>query len=282
MKNLYGTIGYTILKNNKTNKKIIVFADKHDKLPQCDNQTNISEWFKQKMYSSKILLEEVPRNSVNLEELWSDSVHTQDLKNIFLENSQTINGLDIRPLLIPFSWEIMVDNGNSHNITIKQYLEKINEFFCVKNKYLVDNLQNYNVEQLKGTKLGIHFLLIKKNYKKILENNKQFLNFSVHTIKTINLYLLEEINALLDQIMEWNICANIESNTDKSIIVHAGLAHSEKVVELLLAHYNYDKIIENGINKLNFALNNNVSGCMPMPIDMDKQFGGFNKFGFNM
>ena len=161
MKNLYGTIGYTILKNNQTNNKVIVFADRHDNLPQCDNKTNIAEWFKQKMHSSKILLEEVPRDSVELEELWSDSEHTQDLKNLYLSNSQEINGLDIRPLLIPFSWELSNNTEPVHNIITRKYLKKIDKFFQLSNSYLIENLPNYNVEKLKGTKLGIHFLLIK-------------------------------------------------------------------------------------------------------------------------
>lgn len=276
MKNLYGTIGYTILKNNKTNNNIIVFADRHDNLPQCDNKTNIAEWFKQKMHSSKILLEEVPRNSVELEELWSDSEHTQDLKNLYLSNSQIINGLDIRPLLIPFSWEVLDSSELVHNIATRKYLRKINDFFSVRNSYLSENLSNYQVDKLKGTKLGIHFLLIKNNFKKLLEKNKEFLSLSVQMVKTIKSDFFESINNLLDQIMEWYICANIQINNDKPIIIHTGLAHSEKIVQLLQVHYQYDKITEKGINKLELVLLDRIEGCVPMPFDTDNQFGGFN------
>lgn len=275
MKNLYGTIGYTILKNNQSNNNIIVFADRHDNLPTCDNKTNIAEWFKQKMYSSKILLEEVPRNSVNLEELWTDSEHTQDLKNLYLTNSHEINGLDIRPLLIPFSWELVTITEPLHNISTRKYLGKINEFFRVDNKYLIEKLSNYNVEKLKGTKLGVHFLLVKKNFKKLLEKNKQFLAFSIQMVKTVNPDFLESVNNLLDQILEWYICANIQANNNKPIIIHTGLAHSEKIVQLLQFHYAYDKISEKGINKLEFALTNKIDGCVPLSNDTDNQFGGF-------
>lgn len=276
MKNLYGTIGYTILTNTKTNNKIIVFADRHDKLPTCNNKTKIADWFGQKLQTSKILLEEVPRNSVNLEELWSDSEHTQDLKKLYLENSNDIEGLDIRPLLIPFSWELTQVSEPAHNINIKKYLEKINGFFTVKNAYLLENLPNYKIDKLKGSKLGIHFLAIKDNFKKILENNREFLYFSVHTIRTINSNFLEEINNLLDQIMEWHICALIMLNNNKPTIVHAGLAHSEKVVKLLKFYYNYHIVSEKGVNSLHLALDTNISGCMPIPNDMDNQFGGYN------
>jgi hypothetical protein len=277
MKNIYGTIGYTVLKNNKSNNKIIIFADKHDNLPKCNDKTNIAEWLKQKMHSSKILLEEVPRNSVNLEELWSDSEHTQELKNLYLENSSDINGLDIRPLLIPFSWELATNTEPAHNITIKNYLEKINHFFIIENEYLVRNLQNYSPRKLSGTKLGEHFILLKNNFKKLLENNREFLYFSVHTIKKINLNFLESVNLLLDQIMEWYICAviieNNETNT-KPIIVHAGLAHSDKIVQLLQFHYQWEKINEKGINNLDLAIGDNMPGCMQLPTDTDRQFGG--------
>jgi hypothetical protein len=274
MKNLYGTIGYTVLSNGQTNNKIIVFADKHDKLPGCDNKTNIAQWFKEKMHSSKILLEEVPRDSVELAELWSDSVHTQDLKNLYLENAKKINGLDIRPLLIPFSWEIENISEPAHNITVKKYLEKIDMFFTLKTNYLLENLPNYNLNKLLGTKLGEHFLLLKKNFKKILETNREFLYFTINTVKKINLDFLQLINSLLDQIMEWNICANIMANNEKSIIVHAGLAHSEKIIQLLQFHYQYNKINETGINNLDLINDSNMSGCIIMPADTDSQFGG--------
>ena len=39
-KNIYGTIGYTILKND--NHNVIVFADMHDQLLDCNNNITIS------------------------------------------------------------------------------------------------------------------------------------------------------------------------------------------------------------------------------------------------
>jgi len=278
MKNLYGTIGYTILKNTETNNKIIIFADRHDKLPDCTNKINIANWLKQKIHSSKILLEEVPRDSVNLEELWSDSEHTQELKNLYLNNQSNINGVDIRPLLIPFSWELVTSTEPAHNITTKQYLEKINKFFTMENEYLVRNFPNYSVEKLAKTKIGKHFLLLKNNFKKILETNREFLIFTVSTNKKINLNFLESINLLLDQIMEWYTCAQINEPNTKPIIVHTGLAHSEKIIQLLQSNYQWEKINEKGINTLNLAFESNVSGCMPMPINIDNQFGGFSNY----
>lgn len=272
--NLYGTIGYTILKHPITNQQIIIFADRHDNLPHCNNKTDIADWFKEKMYSSKILLEEVPRESVQLEELWTDSEHTQDLKNLFLDNSDTINGLDIRPLLIPFSWELAADADPAHMISMREYCKKIDGFFMLANTFLQINLPNYNFTQLSGTKLGKHFLQLKNIFKKIVETNSGFLTLGVPTVKNLNQEFLEQINNLLDQIMEWHICACICVANKESVIVHAGLAHTEQVIWLLENHYGYSKVTEKGTNKLSNVYTGDVSGCVLLPVNTSKQFGG--------
>jgi hypothetical protein len=282
MKNLYGTIGYTILTNPTTSNKIIVFADRHDNLPKCNNLTNISDWFEGKMHSSKILLEEVPRDSVNLEEIWTDSEHTQDLKNLFLANPDTVDGIDIRPLLIPFSWELVSDTEPAHLITARDYLQRINIFFTLGNEYMKSNLANYNLDSLINSKLGKHYLILKTHWKKLLENYREFLQLGIWTIKIIRPDFLENINLILDQILEWYICAKISSLSNKSIIVHTGLAHSEKIIDWLQTHYQYQKLIEKGINQLAQTSTREIYGCMGITSETDVQFGGFvckfNKF----
>ena len=180
MKNIYGTIGYSLLENPNTNKKIIILADMHDRLPECTDSTNISKWFESKIHSSKILLEEVPREKVTLQELWTESPHTQNLKNIFLKNQKIIHAVDIRPFLIPFSWEILSDsktfNDEYYDIKLKKYLFNINNFFKLELNYLIEKLSIYKLEKLINTKLGEHFLKIKKNWKKFLENHYIHLN----------------------------------------------------------------------------------------------------------
>jgi len=60
MTEIYGTIGYSIYKN-KYNKKIIVFADMHDTLPDCNNKfIKLSDWLIKKMKTCKVLIEEIP------------------------------------------------------------------------------------------------------------------------------------------------------------------------------------------------------------------------------
>jgi hypothetical protein len=278
MKNIYGTIGYTLLKNPTTENKIIILADMHDRLPECTNHTNISDWFTSKINSSKILLEEVPRDNVTLHELWTESPHTQNLKNLFLNNQQIIHAVDIRPYLIPFSWEILSDLKTSdqlYDIKLKKYLMTINSFFVLDFRYLIDKLPNYKLEKLVKSKLGNHFLMIKKNWKKFLENNEIYLNYLIKILYQNNLNVLEKISDILDQIMEWYICANIELHLDKPIILHTGLAHSDKVIDWLINHYNYKLENSSGINKMDEIISKPMSGCVSLTADIEAQFGGF-------
>lgn len=284
MKNIYGTIGYTLLKNPNTNNKIIILADMHDRLPECASNTNISDWFTSKMISSKILLEEVPRDNVTLHELWAESPHTQNLKNLFLNNQHIIHAVDIRPFLIPFSWELLSDlktfNDQYYNIKLKKYLMIINSFFVLDFRYLIDKLPNYKIEKLVNTKLGKHFLIIKKNWKKFLENNQIYLNYLIKILYQNNLNVLEKISDILDQIMEWYICANIELHLDKPVILHTGLAHSDKVIDWLINHYKYKLENSNGINKMDEIIYKPMSGCISLSPDIESQFGGINGIGF--
>lgn len=278
MKNIYGTIGYTLLKNPNNNNKIIILADMHDRLPECMNHTNISDWFTSKIKSSKILLEEVPRDNVTLQELWSESPHTQNLKKLFLDNQHIIHAVDIRPYLIPFSWEILSDLKTSdqlYDVKLKKYLMTINSFFILEFEYLIEKLPNYKLEKLVNTKLGKHFLIIKKNWKKFLENNQIYLNYLIKIIYQNNLNVLEKLSDILDQIMEWYICANIDLHLDKPIILHTGLAHSDKVIDWLINHYNYKLENSSGINKMDEIIYKPMSGCISLSPDIETQFGGF-------
>lgn len=273
MKNIYGTIGFTTLKNTQNNNKIIIFSDMHDRLPSCDsNQTTISNWFKSKFNSSKILLEEVPRDGFNLEELWDQSPHTQDLKNLYLSKTEYIQAVDIRPYLIPFSWELF-DKADKTMI-LRNYLREVDNFFCLKSEHFVKNLELYNKSNLKHTNLGKHFLQIKKNYGNFLLNNKDLIEQTIEQIHGNQIELLYQINNILDEIMEWYICANIMTNQHKSIILHTGLAHSEKVIRWLLINYNYIITKRNGINSL-MDTKIKMTGCVQLPTDVDSQFGGF-------
>ena len=273
MINIYGTIGYTILQNNKYNKKIIIMADMHDTLPSCSKkEINISDWFKSKFNTSGILLEEVPRDNVVLEELWGQSKHTQQLKRLYLNNPKIIDPVDIRPLLIPFSWEL-INQVPENNMKFKRYLLYIDNFFSLKNSYLKKKLVNYNVDHLVNSNLGKHFLKIKKIYYKFLLSNYGYLKKDIKYIYQNKVHILNDFNDILNHIMEWFICAKININKKKSIILHTGLAHSEKVIQLLIKYYNYNIIMKNGVNTLEESDSSQISGCIELSPQFDQLFG---------
>jgi hypothetical protein len=278
---IYGTIGYIYLKLNDQN--ILILADQHDTLPSCDNKINVANWFKKKLSSSEILLEEVPREENNkLIELWQHSPHTQELKQLYLDNPTSIPGMDIRPFMIPFSWEVLDETNISdkdYDIDMIEYLKNIDNFFSLENTFLISNLSNYNINIIKNTLLGKHFLLIKNKYSTFLEklNNKNLLNNKIRYLVSKHNNELEILNNILDTIMEWYICAQIILYKDKSIIIHAGLAHTEKIVELLELHYGFEIKHQGGINSLNKIGIVARSGCIDIPLKISNLFGGRTK-----
>jgi len=278
---IYGTIGCIYLKFNDQN--ILILADQHDTLPSCNNKINVADWFEKKISSSEILLEEVPRKEENkLIELWQQSPHTQALKQLYLDNPTSIPGMDIRPFMIPFSWEVL-DNTNvsdkDYDINMIEYLKNIDNFFSLQNTFLISNLSNYDVKIIKNSLLGKHFLLIKKRYGVFLEklNNKNLLHHKIRYLSSNHNNELEILNSILDTIMEWYICAQIFLFKDKSIIIHAGLAHTEKIVELLELHYGFEIKYKGGINSLNEIDTVPRSGCIDIPLEISNLFGGRRK-----
>lgn len=274
MINIYGTIGYTYLTNNNNVNNIILLSDMHDKLEKCNDYIKISDWLKKKIKSSIILLEEVDREeNSNLKELWTLAEHTQELKNIYLENNKIIEPIDIRPLLILFNWELCENNNKDYNnYELYKYLDLIDTFFCLKNEYCIKKLkEKYTVDYLKLNNLGKHFLKIKNEYYIFLKKYKNYLYYTIYYLYNNNILILENINDILNNIMEWYICAMINIYTNKSIIIHTGLYHSEKVLNLLKEYYNYNIINNSGINNLSL-INTINKGCISISNNLDEKF----------
>lgn len=273
MINIFGSIGYTLLQNTHN---ILIFADKHDDIPDCKNKINMAEWFKTKFNSSIILLEEVPRKDTKLKPLWELSIHTKELKDIYLNNPSIIKPVDIRNLLIPFSWET-VQNTPDYNISISVYLKDIDKFLCMKNEYLINNMPLYNVDKLIFTNLGKHFLDIKDEFNQILKN---LIKLNIHKQNIIyfvnnHIDILINISDLLSKIMEWYVCSFIHLYNNKPLIIHVGLAHSEEIINNLVDIYSYKIIETQGINKLNEIDNVNLTGCVQISENINNQFGGY-------
>jgi hypothetical protein len=258
---LYGSIGYVLLKYE--NKYVIIFSDMHSTLKKCNNQISISKWFQTKFNTSHILLEEVPRNNnFKLKELWPNSEHTQELKKLFLEHKEKIKPIDIRPYLIPFSWETINYSNDYNNITLRQYLQDIDLFFTLKHEYLQKILDIYNYDKLYNTQSGKHFIKLKKKFFLFLYNYKKILDLYLPDILNNHEIVFEHINNLLNNIMEWYICACIV-NCNSSHIVHTGLFHAEKVSKLLVRYYKYTNVSSYGVNNLNEE-QNIIDGCVEL------------------
>jgi len=277
MSNIYlnGSIGYTLLIKN--NIKILILADMHSNLPYCKKDgIFISDWFKNK-YNSKILLEEVPRVGPVLKELWPSSPHTQKLKEEYIKNSHIIQGVDIRPLLIPFSWELAYDDYTP-SVNLKEYLELINLFFTLKLDFIKNDLKHiYSEEFLKKKKLGKHFLILKRIIIRLIKKNKIYLDKDIKDVIKNNKKLLQQINNILSDIMEWYIIAKIYQGINEnktSFIIHAGLAHTTNIINLLKNYYNYKIINDFGRTNMH-NLNIESTGCLHLPFDIENQFGGF-------
>ena len=129
MKYISGATGYTILK--KDEKVIILFGDIHDSVNYCkqgNESIDIDKYLDKKSDNYQVLLEESTNDpELNLSDLWSQSYHTNNLKNLKINNPNVIP-IDIRPYLIPFSWQLVESNNKYKKLIFKKYIFKFDEF----------------------------------------------------------------------------------------------------------------------------------------------------------
>tara|TARA_B100001093_G_C26842639_1_gene1021297 strand:- start:1350 stop:2201 length:852 start_codon:yes stop_codon:yes gene_type:complete len=279
-----GSIGLTILKNGK--KTISILSDDHSNEIYCDRvvedlenkeHIEIKDYLNSELNKgSLILLEEVPRDETELEELWPNTKHTQDLKKFFLDNRNEINpiiGLDIRPFLIPFSLDIINQDKKLLKILVSDYLIDLKNFFNLTGKF-------YNSY---FNPLLNKIIFKSKNFGKILINLKKKFNSIMLKIKNQNLtledciqnheLLLISILELCDEIMEFYTVLNcmIDNN---NIIIHVGLFHGEKVINLLQNSFNFENIYKSGINNIDniksirFDTRYVIPSCIESPKDL--------------
>jgi len=271
MTTIYGTVGYTFLKSKEIKDPpfILILADIHSKLDYCDNFIQVSEWLKKNMSNVNILLEEVSREDFKLGELWSSSDHTIKLKNLYLNNQNKIFDIDIRPYLIPFSWELLEENKNLKNITFKKYLEVLNEFLFVKLDKIKNKIYNvYNSKFLNNHKLKIHLMQIRNNFIFFLNTNKLLMDNYMYDIFKNYKSILIDLNLILDSCMEWYSIAkmyDLQLDNNKNFIIHTGLFHSERIIQVLQKIYKYDILVKDGINDIDDAEKYNHNGCILLP-----------------
>jgi hypothetical protein len=278
METIYGAIGYTLLKNDKeTPNYILIFSDDHSKLKKCNNYQKISEWFKLKSKHTNILLEEVPKeHRLKVQNIFIDSEHTNDLMNLYLNNSNIIHPVDIRHSLLPFSWILMmIVKPEMKKITFKVYIKEIINFYILENNKIKKMLgEVYTEEYLDSSLLGKHFNLIKNIFINYIEKNLNYMDKMMIDIYNNNKDLLVKLEEHTDHIMEFYIMCKIYllKNNKKNIIVHTGLFHSFKLVHLLDKLYNYDIIDQQGINDLKNLNDDIAEGCLKLSKEIKDNF----------
>ena len=100
------------------------------------------------------------------------------------------------------------------------------------------------------------------------------MNYTIIYIYHNNINILFHINNLCSMIMEWYSILLIQSSISNSII-HIGLAHSNKILDLLTQIYNFKIITSNGLNKIKdiYTSNENIqSSCILLPYDITKRY----------
>lgn len=260
-----GIIGITILKRN--NKFIIVFSDSHSNVEYCKEASHkISSWINNKLEKDSIdfILEEVPRSDeLNLEELW-ESEHFKDLKDLFLNNKK-IKGFDIRPYLLPFSIEVINLSEKSKKYTLREYLNRLLNFFNYKNKYCIEA---FNIlikgKQEKNSGIKTHFNVLKRDFFNFY--NEVDLDQTLADVSKNNNSYLDKIDYFLNSIIEWYSIIEIFTS-NKTTIIHTGLFHSINIVRNLVDIYNFKIHWETGHTKEipDIDLDTKLYSCIYIP-----------------
>jgi hypothetical protein len=274
---ILGGLGVTVLECNLNNgchkkKKVILISDAHADIPYCtNNKTKISDWIKNKMNKGyQILLEEVERKGVSLQELWPDAKHTQELKKLYLNNSFDIIPVDIRPHLILFSWQILnstnineVKYKNKYEkIQFKTFLKRINDFFDEKSEFYNNSIKHLIKNKIKkNSGLGEHFRNLKYNFENYKRNNILLMDKMMSEIIKNNQDVLLKFDKLINQLMEWYIILKLFSS-EKDTIIHTGLFHSREILNYLVNRYNFNIIYKDGINT---TIKENMENCFTLP-----------------
>jgi hypothetical protein len=121
--------------------------------------------------------------------------------------------------------------------------------------------------------LGSHFLRLKRKVKNFIKENKNLLQKPISLLSKTHVHLLEKINEFISDIMEWFIIAEIIQNKNNNIIVHAGLAHTSNLNDLLINFYSYKLISNEGINNISDGYKNS-NGCLNLSSKINNMFGG--------
>lgn len=235
--NISGAIGVSILKRDKN--KIIVFSDNHASDEYCYKESvKISDFLEKKSEKHIVLLEEVPRKyRDNLNQIFF-AEHTELLKELSINNKNII-AVDIRPLLLKFSWELItVENRDKYNITLEEY---------------ISNLVKFTEYKIEDEELRDYFEEIKNKINLFINENKEQLLLLLADIVLSEKINLEILNQISIDIMDFNIIRIIlkfiKNNNNNHIYLHAGLFHTQNIIKRLII-LGFEEIYQYGVTLL--------------------------------
>lgn len=267
-KKIAGLVGYTILLNPITYKKIILLADVHDGVKYCSQDHTFIDTVLNKYLDDenfKVLLEEVSRKGLELVELWPDAKHTQRLKQWFLKNETKIIPIDIRPYLVPFShqkYNLKMISDEEKNMKMEKYLKTLSSLLNLTNKPSYKGLFFIKdiLEGLKNKKScqGIvkMYKLLQKKYNNLISQINLKNTFEETILKNDSWFInLEELKL---NIMDWYTVILLLGNNN--YICHLGLAHYLNVIKVLQVNFNFEILIQQGLNK--FTDNFPICSCI--------------------
>ena len=276
--NIYGAIGYSILKNDK--HKLLIFSDRHDDLKDCtgphSEMNDIMETTSDNKHTN-VLLEEVERTqkTENIHLVFRSN-HTSELMKTYIKNQNDIIGVDIRPYMINYT--LSLNNNNNNNMTLYKYFNDINDFYSIKNDLLKTKLKDlYSNDKLKNNKLGTHFMYIKQICINFINKNIDNLHKPIDQVLTNDVNITEEISDILSDIMEWYICAILFKTQDEPALIHVGLAHSTKIIDYLSNFYGYKILKESGITHMKNLDESNNNGCLLVDKSILEELQTFSK-----
>jgi hypothetical protein len=119
-----------------------------------------------------------------------------------------------------------------------------------------------------------HFQEIKDEYNEFINNNKSYLKKTMIEIFNSKKELLEKINDINSMIMEWYVLLLILNNKENSII-HLGLAHSNRILDIIKDVYSFEVIKKSGINMMEQIIkniDNNQNACLLVPDEVNNNF----------
>jgi hypothetical protein len=253
---LSGSVGYTLLE--KTKKRVLILADIHDGVSYCQRDSvMIDTWLSSKTDDNDILLEEVLREGFKLGDLWPLSIHTGRLKELN-KNNKKIIPIDIRPFLIPFSWEILLNDPNNQigKMRLNRYLIGLDNIFNLRGSKLMKQHICPQVKKLRETSdektiniLLTHFEEMNRIYCEYRDTNKKYLDETISDILKKDKDILENINEMTSMLMEWYTLLLILNSTRNSIL-HLGLAHSNRILEFLTETHEFKILKSSGVNTI--------------------------------